>query len=741
MFYCFIFKNNLMKRVVLVLVALFLFGGGLQAERKKVGLVLSGGGAKGVAHIGVLKVLEEAGIPIDYIAGTSMGSIVGGLYAIGYDAGMLDTLVRKQQWTFLLSDRVYRYDLPFSEKEKDEKYLVSIPMIGGKGIQMPSGFIGGQNIFSLFSELTIGYHDSVSFLSLPIPFACVAANLVNGKEVVLDKGNLALAMRSSMAIPGVFSPVVLDTMLLVDGGIANNFPTNVGKAMGADIIIGVDVSSDLRKLNELNNALEIVDQLTSFLGMAKYEENIKLCDLYIKPDILPYSAASFNPTDIDTLILRGERAARAQWEDLMKLKEKIGLTPSENEEKIIDNKFIRTDSLVIGRIYINGVGSREEKWVRKKAGLSEYSYISIDDLHRSIAILYGTGAFSYVNYSLKGTDVYDLTLILKEKSMSSLNFGFRFDSEEMAAILLNTTFSHKHLRGFQLSLTGRLSQNPYARVEYSFGNTFLRKAGLVYMYKYNDIDLYRKGHKVDNITFSQHMAELTFSDIYIQNCKFVLGFRYEYFDYNSFLYASAYEGVKARPEGFFSYHASAHYETFDKRYYPTRGISVKGEYSLYTDNGLHYDHGTPFSALDGSFSAVVPFTHRFSVLPSFYGRVLVGRDIPFAYLNYMGGMVGGRYMNQQLPFVGIQHLETFDNTVLVLKAKFRYRIGSNHYAIAMLNYAKEDKSLFDILGGTDLWGGGVSYSYDSLIGPIDVVLNLSNWDKKLGFYFNLGYYF
>ncbi|WP_298616495.1 patatin-like phospholipase family protein, partial [uncultured Odoribacter sp.] len=686
-----------MKRVVLVLVALFLFGGGLQAERKKVGLVLSGGGAKGVAHIGVLKVLEEAGIPIDYIAGTSMGSIVGGLYAIGYDAGMLDTLVRKQQWTFLLSDRVYRYDLPFSEKEKDEKYLVSIPMIGGKGIQMPSGFIGGQNIFSLFSELTIGYHDSVSFLSLPIPFACVAANLVNGKEVVLDKGNLALAMRSSMAIPGVFSPVVLDTMLLVDGGIANNFPTDVGKAMGADIIIGVDVSSDLRKLNELNNALEIVDQLTSFLGMAKYEENIKLCDLYIKPDILPYSAASFNPTDIDTLILRGERAARAQWEDLMKLKEKIGLTPSENEEKIIDNKFIRTDSLVIGRIYINGVGSREEKWVRKKAGLSEYSYISIDDLHRSIAILYGTGAFSYVNYSLKGTDVYDLTLILKEKSMSSLNFGFRFDSEEMAAILLNTTFSHKHLRGFQLSLTGRLSQNPYARVEYSFGNTFLRKAGLVYMYEYNDIDLYRKGHKVDNITFSQHMAELTFSDIYIQNCKFVLGFRYEYFDYNSFLYASAYEGVKARPEGFFSYHASAHYETFDKRYYPTRGISVKGEYSLYTDNGLHYDHGAPFSALDGSFSAVVPFTHRFSVLPSFYGRVLVGRDIPFAYLNYMGGMVGGRYMNQQLPFVGIQHLETFDNTVLVLKAKFRYLIGSNHYAIAMLNYAKEDKSLFEIL--------------------------------------------
>ena len=741
MFYCFIFNKNPMKKVLLVLVALFLVGGGLQAERKKVGLVLSGGGAKGAAHIGVLKVLEEAGIPIDYIAGTSMGSIVGGLYAIGYDAGMLDTLVRKQQWPFLLSNRVYRYDLPFSEKEKDEKYLVSIPMIGGKGIQVPSGFISGQNIYSLFSELTIGYHDSVSFLNLPIPFSCVAANLVNGKEVILDQGNLAMAMRSSMAIPGVFSPVVMDTMLLVDGGIANNFPTDVGKAMGADIIIGVDVSSELRKMNELNTAIEIVDQLTSFMGMAKYEDNIKLCDIYIKPDIVPYSAASCSAVDIDTLILRGERAARAQWDEFMQLKEKIGLTPAEDGEKVIDNKFIRTDSLVIGRIYIHGVGSREEKWVRKKAGLSDYSYISIQDLHRAIAVLYGTGAFSYVNYALSGTDVYDLTLILKERSMSSLNFGFRFDSEEMAAILLNTTFSHKHLRGFQLSLTGRLSQNPYARVEYSFGNTFLRRASLVYMYKYNDIDIYRKGHKLDNITFSQHTAELNFSDIYIQNCKFVLGLRYEYFDYNSFLYASANDVVKARPEGFFSYHALAHYETFDKRYYPTRGISVKGEYSLYTTNGLHYDHGAPFSALDGSFAAVVPVTNRFSILPSFYGRVLIGRDIPFAYLNYMGGVVGGRYRSQQLPFVGIQHLETFDNTVLVWKAKFRYRIGSNHYAIAMVNYAKDDDRFFDILGGTDLWGGGLSYSYDSLIGPIDVVFSLSNWDKKLGFYFNLGYYF
>ena len=171
------------------------------AQRKKVGLVLSGGGAKGVAHIGVLKVLEEAGIPIDCIVGTSMGSIVGGLYAIGYDACAMDTLVRCQDWPFLLSDKVYRYNLPFSEKESTEKYLLSVPIRKKGGISLPSGFISGQNIYNLFSDLTIGYHDSLDFSTLPIPFACVASNLVDGKDVILDKGYLPLCLRASMAIP------------------------------------------------------------------------------------------------------------------------------------------------------------------------------------------------------------------------------------------------------------------------------------------------------------------------------------------------------------------------------------------------------------------------------------------------------------------------------------------------------------------------------------------------------------
>ena len=216
------------------------------AHRKKVGVVLSGGGAKGMAHIGVLKVIEKAGIPIDYVVGTSMGSIIGGLYSIGYSPEQLDSMVRRQDWTFLLSDKIPRSEQNLSERDASQKYVFSIPFGKGVKAEVFGGLIRGQNLANLFSELTIGYHDSINFNKLPIPFACVSENIVNGNEVNFHEGVLATAMRASMAIPGVFTPVRLDSMVLVDGGVVNNYPVNVARAMGADLIIGVDVQSELK---------------------------------------------------------------------------------------------------------------------------------------------------------------------------------------------------------------------------------------------------------------------------------------------------------------------------------------------------------------------------------------------------------------------------------------------------------------------------------------------------------------
>lgn len=730
-----------MKRIVLFLMFALLCCVDGGAQRKKVGVVLSGGGAKGVAHIGVLKVLEEAGIPIDYISGTSMGAIVGGLYAVGYNAKVLDSLVRVQDWTFLLSDKVYRYDLPFSEKETNEKYLISIPFSQAKGFRAPAGFVSGQNIYNLFSDLTVGYHDSISFKELPIPFACVAADMVSGKEVVLDRGILPLAMRASMAIPGAFAPVKREGMVLVDGGISNNFPVDVVKDMGAEITIGVDLSSGLKDASGLDNIMGIVDQLTFFMGRESYERNKSSVDLYMNPDLKGYSAASFTAESIDTMILRGERIARANWDKIMALKKEIGLEEGEHLPPVSVNGFLRTDTLSIGRIFVENVREKDEKWIRRQLGIKEFSKVTLDELHKGIAFLYGTGSFLNVSYALNGKQVCDLTLTLKEKPTSSLNLGFRFDSEEMASILLNTTLSHRMLRGARLSVTGRLNKNPYVGVDLSFGNAVLRKLALSYMYKYNDVDLYDHGKKVDDVTFAYHQGNFNMSDIYLRNIKFQLGLRYEYFKYKSALYNEDYILEMPETKSFISYYAIASIDTYDKKYYPDKGLLFDAGYSLYTDDLVHYDGHAPFSALKINFQPTVRLTRRVYLLPSVYGRVLIGRSVAAPYKNCMGGELEGRYVDQQLPFYGIHNLELFENSLLVGRLSLRYRLGMRHYLLLTGNYAKHKDNFFDLLSGDDVWGGGIGYAYNSLMGPIGVTFDTSNWGKRVGLYFNLGFYF
>lgn len=728
-----------MRKYWWCIILLFLLCPEVQAERRKVGLVLSGGGAKGIAHIGAIKVLEEAGIPVDIVVGTSMGAIVGGLYAIGYDARTLDSLVRLQDWAFLLSDKVYRNKLTFSEKEATEKFLFSFPFGKDKESRMPAGFVSGQNISNLFADLTVGYHDSLDFKHLPVPFACVAANMVDGSEVVLDTGILMQAMRASMAIPGAFTPVRVDSLVLVDGGIVNNFPVDIAKAMGADIIIGIDVQSDLKTAGHLNSLPDVMGQLVNLMCLNKFDRNLALTDLYIRPDVKGYSAASFNRPAIDTLLRHGEEAARRQWDELTALKRRIGTDTFAADRQPLPEA--KTDSFQIHRIFIKGISQEEQSWLKRMVRLKENTVMTRAEIHHVIALLYGTKAFTGVTYRLQGGPVYDLELTLKESEMNQLNLGFRFDSEDMAAILLNTRINFKALKGSRLGLTARLSKNPYIRVDYTFENPFLRRLNLGYMFEYNDFSVYQKGDKVNGTTYRYHMAEASLTDIYIRNFKFQAGLRYEYFDYDPFLYKDENQSLNVRSKGFISYYGLAHLETFDRRYYPSRGVSFKAAYSLYTDNFVSYDNRTPFSAISADFTGVISLTRRFKLLPSVYGRVLTGRDIPYPYLNYMGGDVYGRYMQQQLPFAGISHVEIFRNSLVAAKLHFRQRMGAKHYVSLIGNYALQNDDFFEMFGNKGIWGGGISYSYDLPLGPVSVMFSMSDWSEKLNAYFNLGFYF
>ncbi|MDR0544000.1 MAG: patatin-like phospholipase family protein [Odoribacteraceae bacterium] len=709
-------------------------------ERKRVGLVLSGGGAKGLAHIGVLKVLEEIGIPVDAIAGASMGAIVGGLYAIGYAPRELDSIARAQDWIYLLGDKVYRDDVPFPEKETTEKYLLSMP-VSRNAIQLPQGFVSGQNIHSLFMELTAGYHDSTDFRRLPTPFACVASNLADGKEVVLDRGVLARAMRASMAIPGVFSPASSGGMVLVDGGVSNNFPVELARAMGAEILIGVDVQAGPRDEAGLETIMGVVDQLVTFLGSRERDEKSRRLDLHLRPDLSPYSAASFSREAVAALIRRGEQAARSRQSDLLALKRRVWGDESPSAPARLDRRPARQDTFPVARVIFEGCDPRDERWLRAMAGLGRGGNVTRQAIHGAINRLYGTGAFERVDFTLSGAPVPDLTFRLEGRPASSLNVGFRFDSEEMAAVLLNTTLAHERLRGSRLALTGRLSMNPRVTLDYSLGNTFLHRFHLAYTFKYSDLDFHSRGARSMNVSLRYHRTELDVSNLFFKNINLSAGARYDYFHYQATLRAGDVgDTIKVTPGGVFSYYLEARLDTRDRQYYPARGASFQASYALCTDNLYAYNGAPPFSVLDFAYESVASLSRRVKLLPSLRGRVLIGNTFFPALVNCIGGAEPGRYLPQQIPFVGAR-LEPVDLSVIVARLQLRYRLGEKHYLSLVANGLLQDDNFFDLPGGDALLGGSIGYSYDSIIGPLSVEIDYSSWSRKPGAYVNIGYYF
>ena len=737
-------KKQIFSTLVLSIGILLPFSLHSQEQRKKVGVVLSGGGAKGMAHIKALKVIEEAGIPIDYIAGTSMGAIVGGLYAIGYTTEQLDSMVRKQDWTFLLSDRIKRSAMSLTDRERSEKYTVSIPFTKTPKDAAAGGLMKGQNLANLFSDLTVGYHDSINFNKLPIPFACVAANVVNGEQIVFHDGILSTAMRASMAIPAVFTPVRQDSKVLVDGGIVNNYPADVVKAMGADIIIGVDVQNALKKADKLNSVPDILGQIVDITCQSNHEKNVDLTDTYIRVNVEGYSSASFTPAAIDTLMRRGEEAAKEQWNSLLALKKKIGIaedyTPKQHGPY---SSLSNARTVYVTDISFSGVEVDDKKWLMKKCNLKENSDITTQQIEQALYQLRGSQSYSSASYTLKETpEGYHLNFLLQEKYERRINLGIRFDSEEIASLLVNATADLKTHIPSRLSLTGRLGKQYAARIDYTLEPMQQRNFNFSYMFQYNDINIYEEGERAYNTTYKYHLAEFGFSDVWYKNFRFGLGFRFEYYKYKDFLFKKPeFIGLDVESEHFLSYFAQVHYNTYDKGYFPSKGSDFKAAYSLYTDNMAQYNEQAPFSALSASWASVIPATRRFSIIPSIYGRVLIGKGIPYPLKNAIGGEVYGFYIPQQLPFAGVTNMELMENSIIITSLKFRQRMGSIHYLTLTGNYGLTDSHFFEILKGKQLFGISAGYGMDSVFGPLEISLGYSNQTDKGSCFVNLGYYF
>ena len=428
--------------------------------RPKLGLVLSGGGAKGFAHIGVLKVLEEAGLRPDMISGTSMGGIIGGLYSIGYSADTLYQIVRSQNWSRVLSDQIDLNEVLFEEKPFFKNEFLELPLQKGK-VAPPSGLIEGQQIEQLLSKLALPVFNQENFSAFPIPFLCVAANVATGEPVVLDSGYLPDALRTTMAIPSVFTVVNRDSQVLVDGGLVRNFPVVELVERGAEVIIGVYTGARSSSQDKLTSFSDILYQSGFLMSIKDAEAQLPYLRLLLEPDLSALGADRFD--SYEAIIAAGEQEARKFISVLKHLADSLnalGPVPPKSTLQYLDSIFIDL-------IEINGNQFLEGAEILGRSGLEPGAWHTAEDLDYAVRHLYGTNLFRKVNYWLK--EEYGQTRLVlrcKEKLPAVLKTSILYDSYGDGGFLFSLTARNKLLPASRAMFIGQVAENYLFRLNY-----------------------------------------------------------------------------------------------------------------------------------------------------------------------------------------------------------------------------------------------------------------------------------
>lgn len=762
----------------------------IRRERPTVALVLSGGGAKGAAHVGVIEFMEKVGIPVDMVLGTSMGGLIGGLYSMGYSPAQMDSLLRSLDWSLMLSDRIPPEYRSYQQRKYKEKYVFEVPffyspnaiMNGGTRAgeedrtlhlgaddefsdktlkdnlfgSLPSGYIYGHNVNKLISSLTVGYQDEIDFCDLPIPFFCVAADLVSGRAKLWHEGKLNTALRSTMSIPGLFAPVREDGMVLVDGGIRNNYPTDIAKAMGADIVIGVELSDAEMTYSDINNLGDMAWKVIDILGMDSFEKNVTIPDVTVKPDLAGYNMMSFDPESVADIISRGYQAAYDKADELFALKDRVG-----RSELVLNNKpaiDAGMEKVSISDITFEGLSPTDIRYLSQKISIKPGDVVSKDQIESVLASLYGTQSFDYVTYELLGTEQpFVLNIKCKKGPVHRVGFGARIDSESLVSLLLDVGLNVHKVQGSSWDFTAKAAANPYLNLHYMYKTPNFPTLNFEAKEAFTDASLMEANTTLYNLKFWTISQQLYFSDFNWKKANLKAGIRNEYLNVRTLLWGDMlpvdqimFDKDKLKDD-LVSAFIDARRDTFDDGYFPTKGFKGGLSYRYVFMGGLSdwfavYGRNEPFDpiqAAQADAKVVIPVSPVFHIIPSANVRMLFGSKMPVSYLNYVGGSMEGRYIEQQVPFVGINFAAPVRNKMVVAGADFRFRMSKNNYITAAVNVLKSSDTISkDLLwAGDTIVGAGIQYAYDSIIGPFKFDFHWSNYTESCSAYVSLGFDF
>ena len=712
-----------------------------QRVRPKVGLVLSGGGAKGFAYIGLLKVLQEVNLHIDYIGGTSIGSIIAALYAVGYSPDTIAAVVRKQDWDALLTDKIPRKYVDFETKSFEEKQVISLP-ISKKSVGLKEALFEGQQVnLMLNHEMNTAYNVR-DFSKLPIPFLCIGTDLLTGKAIELKSGYLPMAVRASMSIPGYFTPTYYDGKYLVDGGVVNNFPVVNVKKEGAQFIIGGNVQQGLTKdIKKLNTFTKILDQVISFNRVAANKKAYKNTDLLIN---IPMNYGMMDFTSYDSIMAIGERVARAHYAELKALADSL------NAIKFIPANACHAkplDSIFINDIEINGLTHLKPEFVSRFFKVLVHKKIGIHELEDKITYAYGSGYFEHVFYELQGqNDSARLILNMKEKSMGTVWASVHYDNLYSASILTGVTLRNL-LPGTRLLMDAVVGPNPRGRFLFLVGNG--RSVGFgteIDMYHFG-FDSYEGEVKTDKINFTNFSGSAFLNATVKNTYNFRAGFTYKYLkfsmEYDTTDLAELINNFNSYGNLFFSFRS----DTYDNRNFPTKGnrTVLMAKYAFPLSDGWVKEVFSPALTTYLKFDKAFSISKKFVFQPGiFLGATIIKSGESPVFQNYFafGGLMTTNYIETYQDFTGVKFSQQGGLYAAALKLKLRVHFANKHYLTLRGDVGSTTLALKDLFGkGNVLIGYGMTYSYDSFIGPMELTLMSSNQMDRLQAFLNIGYWF
>jgi len=712
----------------------------------KVGLVLSGGGAKGLAHIGALKIIDSLGIRVDYIGGTSMGAIIGSLYASGYTGKQIDSIFRKTDLDLLIQDELPRSAKTFYEKEDSERYAITLPFDNFK-VAFPTSISKGQNVYNLLAQLLLHVGHIDDFSKLPIPFLCIASDIEKGEQIILEKGYLPDAITASGAFPSLFEPIQMGDKLLIDGGVTNNYPIDEIMAKNVDIIIGVDVQDGLANRTKLKSAMGILTQINNFKTINAMKVKSKKTDVYIHPNIDGFSVISFDKGG--ELIKRGEEAGRSELEALK--------TIAARQQQKPKLKPVKTkDSITINYVHLRGNDKYTRSYVRGKLRFKTPTTISFQKFTEGIGNLAATGNYKGIRYKTwknkDGTE--DIILNLREKSNTLfLRFAGHYDDVYKTAGLINVTKKNILFNNDVASFDFIIGDNTRYNFEYYIDKGYYWSIGLKSQFnKFEhgvNYDLISDDTSNPNLNrIDIEVSDLT-NQLYIQTVlreEFVFGIGAEHkrlkIASETISQDNSDETIFERSD-FGSAFGFLKLDTYDNTYFPSDGLFFSGDFHWYLFSSNFNKSFERFSLAKAKIGYAVSLTDNLSLNLNSEGGFKLGEPGTTS-LDFVLGGFGNDFVNNYISFVGHDFLSIAGNSFVKGSLMIDYEIFEKHHLNITANYANVGNNIFDSgewLSNPDFNGYAIGYGLETFFGPVQVKYSWSPDIKKDTVFFSTGFWF